>query len=430
MFVNYSVIEIFTSEKVRYHHLPVAEAIIQLVQKKKVAGRCYVSKGTGACYETGEFVTQNLLELSFNMPVKIEILLPSADIDQLLPVLEDMVEEGVISVREVFVYSYKTRKYFIPGMLTVGEVMTANPRSVTASAPLDQVASLLLSSSFTGVPVVDNENRPIGIITQGDLLYKADMPLRIGLLNLSDRSFVDKVLQSLSVKNAAQVMTTEVITVSSESKVTEAVHRMIDQHVKRLPVVDQSGKLVGMISRVDIFRTITKAAATDTNTQKQKIIIQNVRSVSDIMQRDTHTVLPDASVEDVLKVMNTYGVQRVAVADQDNRFRGLISDRHLLMAFSEHHSGIWDYLSRLIPFSEKGRKHRQLQKEIRKTKASEIMETDLRTVHESTAIDEAIRVMTENGIKRLPVLDENNNYKGMISRESILCAGFTDSKTG
>lgn len=428
MSVNYSVIEIFTSEKVRYHHLPVAEAIIQLVQKKKIAGRCYVSKGTAASYETGEFVTQNLLELSFNMPVKIEILLPSGDIDPVLSELEDLVSEGVISVREVSVYSYKTRKYFIPGMMTVGEVMTPNPCSVLASTPLDQVASLLLSSSFTGVPVVDHENHPIGIITQGDLIYRADMPLRIGLLNLSDRSFVDKVLQSLSVKNAVQIMTTEVVTVSSESKIKEAVQRMLDQHVKRLPVVDQSGKLVGMLSRVDIFRTITKAS--DKDSKRQKSVIQNIRSVSDIMQRDTHSVLPDTSIEDVLKVMNTFGVQRIAVADQDNRFKGLISDRLLLMAFSEHHSGIWDYLSGLIPFSEKGRKHRPLQKEMRKIKALEIMETDLRMVHESTGIDEAIRIMTENGIKRLPVLDENNNYKGMISRESILCAGFTDGKAG
>jgi CBS domain-containing protein len=429
MSIKYSVIEIFTSEKVRYRNRPIAEAVIQLVHKKQIAGRCYVSKGTDACYENGELVTQNLLELSFNMPVKIEIMLPCSDVNLFLPVLEDMVEEGVISVREISVYSYKTRKYIIPCQLFVNEIMTKHPHSVTSSTPVDQVASLLLSSPFTGVPVVDEKNRPIGIITQGDLIYRADMPLRIGLLNLSDRSYVDEILKSMSGKIAAQVMTPGVVSVSSESKVTEAVQLMVEQHVKRLPVVDQAGVLSGMLSRVDIFHTITKTTTANKNIADQKIHVKNVRFVSDIMQRDTHTVLPQASVEDVLKIIDTDAIQRVAVVDQDNRFNGLISDRHLLVAFSEHQSGIWEYLSGLIPFSEKGRKHRQLQKEIRKKIASEIMETDLITVCESTVIDEAIRIMTEKGIKRLPVLDDNNCYKGMISREALLRAGFGTVQT-
>ena len=422
--IEYKLIEIFTSEDVRYRHRPVAEAILQLVQTMQIAGRCHVAKGTDACYETGEMATQNLLELSYNLPVKIEILLPSADAATLLPLLEDILTEGVIAVRDTSVYTYKTNQYVIHSRLLVREVMTGNPRSVHTATPVSQVASLLLSSPFTSVPVVDEAFHPVGIITQGDLIDRAGMPLRIGLLNLSDHGYVERVLQSLADKTAAQVMTQEVVTIASDKTVRDAVQVMIDKHVKRMPVVAADGKLTGMLSRLDIFRIIAKGSPTAGDTDAHCSGIRNVRFVSDIMQRDTQTVAMDTPIEDVLKIITAENIQRVAVVDQDNRFRGLISDRLLLTTFSRTHSGIWDYLSLLIPFSEKGKQHRQLQKEMRKTKASEIMEIDLVTVTESSLIDDAVRMMTEKGIKRLPVLDEDGVYRGMISRASILRTGF------
>ena len=424
MSIEYKMIEIFTSEKVRYRHRPVAEAILQLVQDRQIAGRCHVSKGTDACYETGEMATQNLLELSYNLPLKIEILLPSADVATLLPLLEGILEEGVITVRDVSVVAYKANQYVIHSRLLVREVMTGNPRSVPVSTPVNQVASLLLSAPFTGVPVVDDAFHPVGIITQGDLIDRAGMPLRIGLLNLSDHGYVERILQSLADKTAEQIMTAEVVTIAADATVRDAVQTMVDNHVKRMPVVDADGKLVGMLSRLDIFRIITKGSAASDTADTHCSGIRNVRFVSDIMQRDTQTVAMDAPIEDVLKIITAENIQRVAVVDQDNRFRGLISDRLLLTTFSQTHSGIWDYLSSLIPFSEKGKQHRQFQKELRSTKASQIMETELETVTESSLIDDAVRMMTEKGIKRLPVLDEDGVYRGMISRASILKAGF------
>jgi len=424
MSVQFSCIEIFTSEQVRYKNRSIAESVIQLVQKKRITGRCHVYKGTDAYYENGELVTQRLLALSFNMPVKIEIILPTKQVETFLPVLEEMVEEGIISVREISVYTYKTRRCILPCQLTVRDIMTPDPRSVTTSTPVDKVASILLKSTFTGMPVVDETGRPVGIITQGDLIYRADMPLRIGLMSLSDRKYVDEILKFMHNKYAYQVMTPEVVTVSSDSMVSEAVGLMIDRQVKRLPVVDPKGMLVGILSRFDVFRTITRTADVQQEIEAQKITVQNVRLVSDIMQRDTHTALPQTPIEEVLKIIDTDKIQRVAVVDPDNRFLGLISDRQLLVHFSQHKVGIWEYISRLIPFSEKGRKHRQLQKELQKTSASEVMETKLFTVTESTSIDDAARLMTEKGIKRLPVLDHDNSFKGMVSRKALLQAGF------
>ena len=114
----------------------------------------------------------------------------------------------------------------------------------------------------------------------------------------------------------------------------------------------------------------------------------------------------------------------MAVINQQGDFLGLISDRDLLVAFSEHHQGIWDYFVSKIPFTERGRRHQELQKYLQAKTAGEVMKTDIITIKEDAPINEAIRLMLERSIKRLPVLDAQGKFKGMVSREAVLRVGF------
>ncbi len=421
---KYSVIEIYSNEEARWQNTALPEAIINLVRDKKIAGRCMIFKGTGACYENGEIATQSILTLSYNMPIKIEILLPTPELDHILPVLTKMIDEGIVGVRDLNVICHKTRKRLIPRHIRVRDIMTRQPKKVSLLSPLNEVAQLLLSAIFTGIPVVDEKDHPKGIVTQGDLIYRANMPIRIGLLDESDSNSVDNILNSLSQKYAKDIMTQPVVTVNEDKRVTSAVDLMLENKVKRLPVVDKEGKLTGMLSRLDVFQIITKELPDWNHLKKQNIIVENLLHVKDIMRRDTQTVLPGSSIEEVIQVIDTDDIQRIAVVNASGYFMGMISDRDLLMAFSDHRPGIWNYLSKLIPFSEKGKDHDHLQKEIRQKTAEEVMETHLITVMEETGIDDAIRLMIENGFKRLPVLDKEGIFKGMISRDSLLRTGF------
>ena len=101
-----------------------------------------------------------------------------------------MVTDGIITVQQVEVRSHKTRGYLIPKSTRVRDVMTKSPKMVTLETSLDQVAQLLLSASFTGLPVVDAQKRPVGVISQTDLIYQAGMPMRLGLLAESDAANV------------------------------------------------------------------------------------------------------------------------------------------------------------------------------------------------------------------------------------------------
>lgn len=215
-------------------------------------------------------------------------------------------------------------------------------------------------------------------------------------------------------------MTEPVITIGQDQLVTEAVELMLGKKVKRLPVVDKSGKLVGNISRLDIFRTIMTVCPDWPAFQEKSVAVEGLRYVSDIMRRDIHTVLLDTPIEEVMSIIDCNDIQRVCVVDNQGFFKGLISDRDLLFAFSDLHPGIWNFFARKIPFSERGRRHKELRDQLRMRTAAEVMNTDIVTVREDTSIEEAMRLMLEKAIKRLPVLDSEGRFKGMISRETLL----------
>lgn len=179
---DFSIIEIFTDEEARYRGRPLYKAIVRFVKDLGITARCVVSKGIEAYYESGERVTQDILAISYNMPVKIEIILPTPELETVLGDLEKMIDGGICAVRKVDVYCHKIRKRIIPRHIRISDIMTPNPKTVSASAPLDAVVKLLLSSIFTGIPVIDDDRHPVGVITQSDLIYKSKIPIKLSIL--------------------------------------------------------------------------------------------------------------------------------------------------------------------------------------------------------------------------------------------------------
>ncbi|MDR3569119.1 MAG: DUF190 domain-containing protein [Syntrophobacteraceae bacterium] len=418
--LRYKVIEIFTSEGERWKGRPLYSAVVEHVRDLRIPARCIVTKGIEGCYENGEIATERLEVLSYHFPVRIAIIAPAVDIDSIVASLGEMVSDGIIAVRDMEVVAHKTTGLPMPRNTRVREVMTPDPRWVRTDTALSEVARLLLSSDFTGLPVVDEKNRPVGVIAQGDLIYKADLPMRLGLLAASEQAKIDEIITGLDPRKALEIMTRPAITIEQDKLVTEAVALMVTKKVKRLPVVDQSGRLVGNISRVDIFRTIAAVCPDWPAFQEKNIAVVGLRYVSDIMRRDIHTVFLDTPIEEVIAVIDCNDIQRVCVVDGQGFFKGLISDRDLLFAFSDLHPGIWDFFASKLPFGERGKRHKELMDRLRMKTASEVMNTEIVTVREDTSTEEAIRIMVEKALKRLPVLDSEGRFKGMISRETLL----------
>ena len=422
--LNYKAIEIFTSEEARYKKKPIADAVVQFIRDLKIAARCIVTRGVSGCYESGELATNRLEVLSYNLPVRIYIVIPAAETQRVLDGLNGMLEDGIVALHDLNVLSHRVRNAFFPRQLTVRDVMTPEPKNVAADTPLSEAARILLPSIFTGLPVVDAESRPIGLITQGDLIRKGGLPLRLSLLEESERNLRESLLDQLSSRRAAEVMTEPVILIGQERPLTDAVDLMLAKGVKRLPVVDGAGRLAGMVSRLDIFRTVMREKPDWNDFRSQRVEVHDLKCVRDILRRDTQTVLPETSIDEVIRVIDRNDIQRVAVVDKDGLLLGLISDRDLLRFFKPQQEGIL----RLLGYARQAFKpdpcRGDLGRCLMETTAATVMIADLITVREDMLIEEAIGLMIEKGLKRLPVVDAEGRFKGMINRDSLLRTGY------
>ena len=423
MALEYRVIEIYTSEGSVSRGAPVYERVVEYVQGLNTSARCLVFKAVGGGYETGETASSKVLDLSYNMPLKIEIVVPAAESEQILADLDRIVVDGLLGVRGLTVLSNKTKGRLLSPRLLVRDLMTPDPVRVREDDSLDNILAALLSSTFTGVPVVDDQNRVVGVLSQTDMIYRAGMPLRLALM-AGARDRIEEIKRGLSHRLAKDIMNSPPVCIDEKAPATRAVAAMIEKGVKRLPVTDDSGKLIGIVSRTDIFKAVTRASATAEKSREQSAVFENVRQVSDIMEPAPATVRPDEPVEEVIRLIHARGVIRVWVTDRDGRLLGMISDRNLLAAFHEEHPGIWELLCRVMPSRDKKACFRDFGAKLRRKTAGEIMKTDIVSAKEGAPVEEAIEIMTKKEFRRLPVVGEDGKLKGVVSRETLLRKGF------
>jgi CBS domain-containing protein len=420
----YKIIEIFTSEAIRWKGKPLADAVIDFVKRKKIAARCMVVRAVEGCFENGDVASSRLEILSVNMPIRITIVLPATQTECILARITEMVGDGIVGIQDIQVLSHKTQRHLIPRHVRVKDIMKSPACSVSVKTPVNQVVQILLSSHFTGVPVVDENNRPQGVISQGDLIYRAKMPLRLGILASTDPARMKGVMKFLSQLSAEKIMTRPAVCIREDRWLIDAVDLMLNKSLKRLPVTDASGELSGILSRQDIFHMTTLEQPDWQAFNRQNIQVKNLYRISDIMRRDTHKVYPDTPVMDIIHVIDSDDIQRVAVVDTDGHFLGLISDKELFSAFVDQTASLWELFVRNLPLKEKRKKAEIVYPDILSKTARDVMNTKCMTVLENASIDDAISIIVSLGVKRLPVVDLDGKFKGMISRDSLLRIGY------
>lgn len=136
--------------------------------------------------------------------------------------------------------------------MKVGDVMTADVKTIGGDAPLKEAATLMVNAGISGLPVVDDMRKVVGIITEADFVTAEanrswGRQRRRLLANFLGES------SPTQVKTVADAMSGEPHTIDRESSVTEAARMMTDMRIKRLPVVTPDGTLEGIISRADIM---------------------------------------------------------------------------------------------------------------------------------------------------------------------------------
>jgi CBS domain-containing protein len=143
--------------------------------------------------------------------------------------------------------------------MRVGDVMTTEVKTVEPGTSLKDVARVLTELGISGLPVVE-DGTVIGVVSEADILVKerAINPARHGLAGLLFNEGVD-VGEKLRALTAGEAMTSPPITITPGRPVSEAAGRMVDERINRLPVVNDDGVLVGIVTRADLVRAFVRS---------------------------------------------------------------------------------------------------------------------------------------------------------------------------
>ncbi|MDB9496119.1 CBS domain-containing protein [Spirulina major CS-329] len=146
---------------------------------------------------------------------------------------------------------------------TVAEFMTPTPITVTPQTSLREAIQLLAEKQISGLPVVDDAGMLVGVLSDADLMWQetgADPPPYIMFLDsvifLQNPARYEQELHKSLGQTVGEVMTKKPITAQPDQSLRDAARIMHEKHVRRLPVVDANGQIVGILSHGDIIRAM------------------------------------------------------------------------------------------------------------------------------------------------------------------------------
>lgn len=412
---------IFVKESDQWHHRPLFMAVLDMLRREGIAGAT-VLRGLAGYGLRGQVHTATLVELSSELPIVI-IFVDRADrIARIMPQLSEMVQVGLISTTPVTVIktAHRTPGPF-PPHLTVADVMSRDVAQVEPDTPVSEVVSLLIDRALRALPVVDAERHVVGIITDGDLLTRDVTSLSVDLqraLPIVDRAAAVATLTDRP-QRAADVLTPNPITLPATTPLAQAAAVMAERKLKRLPVVDEQGRLVGMVSRYDLLKTVAEGLR-QRPAEPIHLPESAPATVGAIMMHEVPTVHRDTPLAETLDRLLESEKRRAVVVDDSNRVVGIITDGDVLeRAARRVRPGA---LRSLANWFGGGERPEGLAVAARGRTAADIMTSPVITVTPDTAIAEAIRLMMIHKIKRLPVVDAGGRLVGLVGRAGVLTA--------
>lgn len=150
-------------------------------------------------------------------------------------------------------------------MMTVLDVMTREVTTISPDTTVQKIATLLYTRRISGVPVVDSENRVVGMVSEGDLMVHAgavgEAPRQrswwLGLFGDTSKSAENYA--KTHARTAADIMSTKVIGVTEDQALADVAKLLEKNRIKRVPVL-RDGRLVGIVSRANLLQALAVSA--------------------------------------------------------------------------------------------------------------------------------------------------------------------------
>lgn len=398
------------------------QAYLKVMERLKAEGAAGASafKAIAAFGARDRMQTLRLSEIAPELPVMIVWIDTPERVDRILPHIQSMVAEGIIAVEETNVTLYTTTVLpDLPASVPLSEVMTRDVVTAAPDTPVREVVEVLMRRRLRSVPVV-MDGRPVGIITNGDLVRRGGLPVRLELFKTFDTPQVHDVLTRLTEahREAGEIMTSPVVSVPADMDVRHAAALMSRRKLKRVPVVDAGGRLVGIASRADLLRTLAGSPPAG-QTEAPHAAADGSQPIRTIMSEVVPTVADDALLPAVVDAVLSTRLNRAIVVDSEKRVVGVITDSELVERLTpEAHPGLLRSLMERMPFVHSGIPEGDVH--TYGNRARDLMITDIVVAREDEPIRDVLSAMLRGNRKIMPVVDSERRLLGAVDRADLL----------
>ena len=401
---------IYIGESDKWRGKALHTALLETLRSQGMAGAT-VTRGLAGFGAHSIVHTASILALSVDLPLIIQVIDTPERINSILKVIAPMVGEGLITLDDVEVVKY-THRYLnpLPADKHVADVMTRKVITLTDTMPVVDAWETMLKHLLKALPVLNKNSEVVGVLTDEDLLDRAGLEQHLSIAERLDEHALQAEFSALQ-KNplkVADVMTSPAITVHEDEPLGIATARMVEHDIKRLPVLNEGGKLVGVLSRVDVLEQVVSEEA---KKRAAKAPSGAVFTLGDIMIPEIPTIQEDASLTDVVARFLEANTRRLIVIDKNGHPLGLISDA--------------DAVTRVQPDSQRGvmqalRGRSKAPDE--KTSAVQLMSRDVLNATPETSLTEAAHLMLSQKRKWMIVVNSDGKAVGLVDRQVLFKA--------
>jgi CBS-domain-containing membrane protein len=327
-----------------------------------------------------------------------------------MPHVQELAGSGIVVVDEVDIAAYGRRtveqlRFDLP----VEDVMTLDVVSIRADAPVRAAVERLLGREFRALPVVDDSNRVVGVVSSGDLVARGGLGARLEIVSAMRDEARETLLVRLPDRPVSEAMTPDPAMVRTTDTLVAATHLMAERRLKRVPVVDRAGALAGVLARMDVLRAVAETFPRDVVDASEHA---GARTIGELMRADAPTVAADTDLGGLLAAVASTRLNRAIVLDADGRVLGVVSDADVVAQVDPSAgSGVIGALMRVSGQAAGARKT-----------AAELVSGPPLAVGPGTTIAEAARLTLESRQKVLCVVDEARRLLGIVDRADLLHA--------
>lgn len=166
----------------------------------------------------------------------------------------DITEEDLMRIYKLALKHARER---LLGKIPVGNLMTEKVIALREDTDIKEAARLLSENRISGMPVIDMEGRVIGVISEADILASVGIKRESKIKDILRHLTGETVISVKRGQRVREIMTSPAITIGPDEDIRDAGRILEEKRIKRLPVVDREGKLIGIISRADIIKAIS-----------------------------------------------------------------------------------------------------------------------------------------------------------------------------